>query len=167
MMTDNSLPDTVEYLRFDIDRKIDSAKRSELGQFMTDMKVAGFMASLFDNIGDEVRLLDAGAAVGTLTASFVLEMCNRRKKPASVCLTAYEIDRIFSEYLGETLKKCAELCVFNEIEAKTEIIPDDFIGIFMAGNMLRTPVRHSGGRQCISLLTRGLLFTILTNRIGL
>ena len=63
--------DTVECFRLDANRKIDPAKRSGLGQFMTNAKVASFMASLFANIKGKINLLDAGAAVGSLTAAFV------------------------------------------------------------------------------------------------
>ena len=41
---------------------------------------------------ESIRLLDAGAGVGSLTAAFIEEMCGRSVKPRRICATAYEID---------------------------------------------------------------------------
>ncbi len=46
--------------------------KSELGQFMTPAPVAEFMATLFAPVTQpEIRLLDPGAGVGSLTAAFL------------------------------------------------------------------------------------------------
>jgi hypothetical protein len=47
---------------------------------------------MFEVRGERVRLLDAGAAVGSLTAAWVAEICERKRKPKAVQLTAYELD---------------------------------------------------------------------------
>lgn len=63
----------IDPLRREVSAKLDRKQRSALGQFMTPTKVAEFMASLFpatDNCGD-IRLLDAGAGIGSLTAAFL------------------------------------------------------------------------------------------------
>ena len=47
-------------------------RKSELGQFMTPSVIATFMAGMFDSMRNkEIRLLDAGAGIGSLTAAFV------------------------------------------------------------------------------------------------
>jgi adenine-specific DNA-methyltransferase len=45
-------------------------RQGELGQFLTPTPVAAFMASLFGPLPEVVRLLDAGAGAGALTAGF-------------------------------------------------------------------------------------------------
>ena len=47
-------------------------RQAELGQFLTPGPVADFMASLFAPLPEAVRVLDAGAGAGALTAAFVL-----------------------------------------------------------------------------------------------
>ena len=63
----------IDQTRLDISPTLDPRRRSKLGQFMTPGNVAGFMASMFGDLPDEVRLLDAGAGMGALTAAFVQE----------------------------------------------------------------------------------------------
>lgn len=46
-------------------------RQEELGQFLTAKPVAEFMASMFGPLPKTIRLLDAGAGSGALTAAFV------------------------------------------------------------------------------------------------
>ena len=79
------LVEQVDLYRVDASRKLDPKKRSALGQFMTPVSVAAFMASLFgENEGQDIQLLDAGAGVGSLTAATVQEFCRRAKHPKSI-----------------------------------------------------------------------------------
>ena len=50
----------------------DLDKQHELGQFLTPSPVVEFMASLFEIHRSEVRLLDAGAGAGALSAALIL-----------------------------------------------------------------------------------------------
>jgi adenine-specific DNA-methyltransferase len=52
--------------------RLNPARRIEFGQFMTPGAVARFMAALFSECDGPVRLLDAGAGIGSLTAAFIL-----------------------------------------------------------------------------------------------
>ena len=47
------------------------SRQEELGQFLTASPVADFMASMFGPLPRTMRLLDAGAGAGSLTAAFV------------------------------------------------------------------------------------------------
>lgn len=122
-----SLMDTVDCFRLDANRKINPATRSKFGQFMTNASVANFMASLFANMSGEIRLLDAGAGVGSLTAAFIQEACNRQEKPNTINATVYEIEPTFFEHLKETLSNCNELCSLNNIFSDFTFFKDDFI----------------------------------------
>ena len=62
----SSILDQVEFIRYNAARKSNGENRAELGQFMTPDSVAGFMARMFD-VGSSIRLLDAGAGIGSLT----------------------------------------------------------------------------------------------------
>ena len=86
------LLDQVDLLRVEASRRIDPSRRSELGQFLTPPSVARFMASLFCTLPQEVRVLDAGAGVGTLFSAVMVEAAGRTKPPKDFQVTAYEID---------------------------------------------------------------------------
>ena len=85
------------------------------------------MASMFKQQREHVDLLDAGAGVGMLTAAFVEEMRGWENKPASVSVTAYEIDPLLIEYLTETLALCRLECEKTGIKFNAEVVSGDFI----------------------------------------
>lgn len=64
------------------------SRRAALGQFFTPAAIARFMADLFSPPGSQVRLLDAGAGKGALTAAFV----ERWRGTAAIQVDAYEVD---------------------------------------------------------------------------
>jgi adenine-specific DNA-methyltransferase len=82
----------------------DLDKRHELGQFLTPNPVAEFMASLFEIHRSEVRMLDAGAGAGALSAALVGRLCREPRKPKSISISAYEIDPTQIEPLGATTR---------------------------------------------------------------
>ncbi|MCP4702308.1 MAG: SAM-dependent methyltransferase [Gammaproteobacteria bacterium] len=110
-------------------------QRVELGQFMTPISVAGFMASLFHAPGHEVHMLDAGAGMGALTAALVERFCRHAEKPAHIAVTAYELDKAFLKPLDEVLKaaSCEEAGIgfsagirhADFIEAGAELLRQD------------------------------------------
>ena len=88
----------IEQTRLEANGHLDPERKVQLGQFMTPSGVADFMASLFSEPGSSVRLLDAGAGVGSLTSAFL-----KRWGSEQTVVTAYEIDQKMLEYLRETL----------------------------------------------------------------
>src|ERR1035441_8330321 len=82
--------------------------RSGMGQFLTPPRVAGLLAGMFESAVGDVRLLDAGAGVGTLTAAFVEEVLGREVKPRSLHLTAWERSEEFIGKLRQVLEECVE-----------------------------------------------------------
>jgi adenine-specific DNA-methyltransferase len=99
-----------------------------MGQFMTPAPIARFMASMFEGGGQSLRLLDAGAGIGSLSAAWVAAMCTRKYPPHEIAIVAYEIDPALIEYLRATLDACRALCDQRGIRFKAEIRQEDFIG---------------------------------------
>jgi adenine-specific DNA-methyltransferase len=121
------LIEQVELFRLDANRRLDSRRRVELGQFMTPAPIARLMASMLVCDTSEVSLLDAGAGVGSLLSAAVVAFSSRDRPPKSIHVTAYELEPIMIAYLGDTLQLCAVLCKQKGIAFSSEIIVADFI----------------------------------------
>lgn len=121
------LLEDIDRFRLEISPTLDKRRRSKLGQFMTPVRIAAQMACLFENLPDQVRLLDAGAGMGALTAAFVRYACGRSIKPKSIHVVAYEVDSQMADILQETLSRCVSDAEIAGIKMKWEIIRDDFI----------------------------------------
>ncbi|MBI1238291.1 MAG: N-6 DNA methylase [Alphaproteobacteria bacterium] len=128
-MTQPAFADTSEFYRLDAALKLDPRRRSDLGQYMTPAPIARFMASLFEDVSGDVRLLDPGAGVGSLTAAFVERCCVAAKKPRprSVSLSAYEIEPVLTSYLRNTLDEAVAQCRRAQIKASIALHDEDFI----------------------------------------
>lgn len=100
--------------RLEISARLDRSQRSSLGQFLTPSSVTDFMAGLFPEPAGTVRLLDAGAGIGALTAAFSA----RWGQQVDVEATAYEIDPAMRVGLAETLAACG---------GASRIVETDFI----------------------------------------
>ena len=77
---------------------VDRGRRAELGQFLTPLAIAERMAACFTVLGDEIKLLDAGAGAGALIAAFA-----RRAGARRIHAIAYEIDPVVTPRLERTL----------------------------------------------------------------
>src|SRR5260370_22373754 len=119
------LVDSVDFLRLDANRKVDPDRRSDFGQFMTPPATARLMAAMFQVKRNELTLLDAGAGVGSLTAAFVSEICNRKNKPESIHATAYEIDSELCGYLVSTFQQCKKTCESSGVAFDSKVVQGD------------------------------------------
>lgn len=99
----------------------------ELGQFLTPTHVADFMASLFSFESPEVRLLDAGAGKGALTAALVRRLCLAERRPKRIAVAAYELDGTVMDALLKTLHECQLECERAGIEFSSTVHNEDFI----------------------------------------
>ncbi|NOZ37273.1 MAG: N-6 DNA methylase [Gammaproteobacteria bacterium] len=127
-MAQTVLAESTDYYRLDAAGKLDPKRRSALGQFMTPIPIARFMASLFDDCTvNKISLLDAGAGVGSLSAAFVEEICARKNKLAGIDITAYEIEPVMLDYLEATMRDSQILCSHSSISMTTHIKTNDFI----------------------------------------
>lgn len=101
--------------------------RHELGQFLTPNPIAEFMASLFEIPRSEVRMLDAGAGAGALSAALVGRLCRDPRKPKRISITAYEIDAAQIEPLQARLDGCRHECEHAGISFSASVLNEDFI----------------------------------------
>ena len=104
-----------------------STNRSELGQYMTPIAIARFMAGLFSDTSGDVKVLDPGAGVGSLTAALVERLCKSAIKTDSVSMVCYEIAPELNEYLGTTLNESAQQLEAYQISAAFKVNSSDFI----------------------------------------
>ncbi len=117
------------------------SRQEELGQFLTAPHVADLMASMFGPLPQTVRLLDAGAGAGSLTASFVSQCCKKRNTVRSIETSLYEIDREILEPLTTTMRECERQCSDAGIHFTFTIHSADFIqemSASLAGDLFGT-----------------------------
>lgn len=115
-------------------KSISRDRKSKLGQFMTSPSIANFMASLFSENGfKSCKLLDPGAGVGCLSASFIDRWLLKNFSFNKLGLTAVEIDRKIYTELTTSLNNYKnkknisinfDLCDFIE-KAVKEYIPNN------------------------------------------
>tara|TARA_R110002124_G_scaffold285272_1_gene463567 strand:+ start:340 stop:1665 length:1326 start_codon:yes stop_codon:yes gene_type:complete len=94
---------------------------------MTPTRIASFMAGMVGSLPERVRLLDAGAGMGALTAAFVAEALARETPPKMIDATCYEIDEQLALILDDTLAACAEQCAAAGVEFTSLVIRGDYI----------------------------------------
>jgi adenine-specific DNA-methyltransferase len=116
-------------------------RQGELGQFLTPAPVADFMASLFGSLPNTIRLLDAGAGAGALTAALVSRWCETRSGVRTIEATLYEFDSLIQDALSERMQDCQRLCDEAGIQFSFTIHQADFIremSACVAGNLFGT-----------------------------
>ena len=117
---------TIDQRRTEIADKTPQARKSELGQFMTPTGVGRFMASLFHPLKNQsIHLLDAGAGIGSLTATFAARALNDHVK--SLDAETWEIDKSLHDPLTETLYGCQAAFKAEQIHFHAELRAGDFI----------------------------------------
>lgn len=126
-MNDVALSETTEFYRLGATLQLDPKQRSNLGQYMTPAPIARFMASLFTNLSGDLRILDPGAGVGSLTSAVVERLCSQPLKLTSVNLICYEIEPVLLHYLHKTLKESVLQCKTAGITAQSQVYAEDFI----------------------------------------
>ena len=66
------LLNALDDVRRTVNSRTERTERSAIGQFLTPVAIARYMASLFvPNCLDHVRILDAGAGAGVLFSAYV------------------------------------------------------------------------------------------------
>lgn len=100
--------------------------RKTLGQFFTRSIVSDYMASLLDDPKSKtIRILDAGAGTGILTASTALHYLNHGYKTVHAVL--YELDSEAFINLERTLKKVRNIFKLQQANFTYDIYCEDFV----------------------------------------
>jgi adenine-specific DNA-methyltransferase len=118
------------------------SRQEELGQFLTASPVAEFMASMFGPLPKTVRLLDAGAGAGALTAAFVSRLCQGNEGVRAVEASLYELDPEILDALSATMQECEDRSAEAGIRFSFTIHSADFIQEMssrLAGDLFGTP----------------------------
>lgn len=103
------------------------SRQQKLGQFLTATPVADFMAAMFGPLPRTVRVLDAGAGAGSLTAALVSRCCQKRDGVRAIEATLYELDGEILGALAATMRACETLCSEAGIRCTFTIHSVDFI----------------------------------------
>src|SRR5687767_11973763 len=88
----SNLPEFAASVQSEVASGSERSARSALGQFFTPAEVARLLASLSKGSGGHLRILDAGAGVGTLTASLVACVIEGDEAPEAIEVVAIEVD---------------------------------------------------------------------------
>ena len=123
----SDLVEMVDAERMHFFARLDTGRRTEMGQFGTPPSVARLMASMFGPTPRAVRILDAGAGVGSLTAALVAELLGRADRPESIHVTAVEAEEAILPGLRATLKRCRDHSDALAVGFSHEVVADDFI----------------------------------------
>lgn len=97
-----------------------------MGQFFTASPICLYMVSLFNQINDDVKLLDPGCGPGSLTASFVDEAL-RRQSVQTLNIDALDIEEKIKPYIKETLSLCVDIASKKGVELAGQFSQKDFI----------------------------------------
>jgi len=126
------LLNTLDHVHKSLNGSTCRRERSSIGQFLTPVTIARFMASLFERERENVRILDAGAGVGVLFAACVEALVSGRRHPFSIEAVAYENDRRVLPELDETMKRCETICKEVGIFFRGEVRAEDFVAAAIA-----------------------------------
>jgi adenine-specific DNA-methyltransferase len=120
---------SVEEVRREASLRLDQPRRALMGQFLTPVSLATFMARMIECKEPVIRLLDPGAGSGSLSAAFVALLCSRPTPPDAIVLTAYEIDPVLIAYLRTTLGLCKTISESVGIRFDARIVTEDFLEV--------------------------------------
>ncbi len=136
---------TLDHIRKSFNGAASRVERSEIGQFLTPVAIARFMSSMYEPGPRKVRILDPGAGIGVLFASFVESLISQAESPVAIEIVAYETDTAILPHLENTLKRCQSLCESCDIEFDAVIKTEDFISA--AITELKGSLFFSSGKQ--------------------
>lgn len=132
MDTDAGFVHPLDRVRKSFNGSTNRTGRSEIGQFLTPVAIAGFMSSLFETGPRQVRILDPGAGTGVLFAACLEALIAKAERPESIGVVAYETDSAVMPYLEETMEKCRSLCESEGVDFHGIIKAEDFVSTVAA-----------------------------------
>lgn len=142
-----SILELIDLHRIRVGMALDPERKARLGQFLTPSSVAMFMTSLFQQKEyRNIRLLDAGAGIGSLIAAFTEKFCGRFPKPSSIEITAYELESVLFDELEHTITECQKAASAVGVRLDAEILKEDFIkaaGAMLSSSLLEKAAKKS------------------------
>lgn len=117
----------INNIRIEANKKNSEGKRKKYSQYFTEINLAQFMAQMFDQHYDHLRILDPGAGVGSLTAAIIDKVCAQKVKPRMITATFYEIDSSMIPYLKRSIEFFQKKCSSEEILFNYNIYNQDFL----------------------------------------
>ena len=118
----------IEKARLEASSQLNPGRRADFGQFMTPRCTADFMAGLFDlPTHSSIRLLDAGAGVGSLTVAFLEKVKKSKLRISDVSVTLYELDELLASYLSKEIETYQQLFSDVGIKFSADLVRSDFI----------------------------------------
>jgi adenine-specific DNA-methyltransferase len=121
------LSERTELRRVTVSEKLDAQHRAHWGQFFTPPGVADFLARLIELPADgELRVLDPGAGVGSLSAALVARAIVDTPGCA-IRLVAFEADPALESALAETLSDCERTARAAGVEFSAQLRAEDFL----------------------------------------
>lgn len=127
---------TVDSVRREVLSRTPQKHKADLGQFMTPLSVARFMAALFPPSTLQIcRLLDAGAGVGALSCAFLDRWRAGDFAFEAVEATAYEIDPVLRAHLAQ------HLAGYRNVTPR--IVTGDYIELATADSLQRPGFTHA------------------------
>ncbi|RYD59194.1 MAG: methyltransferase [Sphingobacteriales bacterium] len=130
--------------RLKVNGLLDPKKKSIFGQFYTPLPVCQFMASLFNTIQGDVRLLDPGCGIGSLSAAFADNLI-QQKNVSSFEIDMYDIEPIVEPFVRQTLTACEYETGIRGIKFKSQFNLKDFIlhsSSLLSSHKIEQPYTH-------------------------
>jgi adenine-specific DNA-methyltransferase len=124
---DRSLLTFADDLRAKFFARAESKHQKDFAQYLTPPHVADLMADMFCTRSKQIRLLDAGAGMGILSAAFVRSQLQRKVPPKRIDITAYELDAALIQGLEETYAACRIACERRGVAFTATVHHADFI----------------------------------------
>lgn len=105
----------------------DAAKRKYLGQYLTPIPVADFMASLVTSDKSALTILDPGAGTGVLSCALAESLAKGSHALEVIRIDAYEVDRQLTPLLEKSLAVLARKLKSFGTNIEFKVHAEDFI----------------------------------------
>jgi len=136
--TTDLITPNIESIRRTIARDDLLSNQSKHCQYFTPSSIAKFMASLFGEFPNKIKLLDPGFGIGSLSAAFIEEIIRRNSiqsyqfQVEALKFIAFEIDEQLQPYVNKSLNLISNLCEINNISIDAQVKYSDFIKYYAA-----------------------------------
>jgi adenine-specific DNA-methyltransferase len=121
-----SILEQADLLRIKANSLLNKKLKSELGQFFTSGPISLYMASLFDEMQGDLKVLDPGCGTGSLSTALVNEALHR-ESIHSIHIDAFDVDSNLKPFFDEIFLSCQHEAQKLNIQLAVEFHLKDFI----------------------------------------